>query len=326
MDTPNKNRKTALTRSLVHIISRHSNWPATDINRTLSANVYAGRNAWRRFLDFFLLALGTGFTVAGIIFFFAYNWAEMHRFVKMGIVIVLLSGCVAIAVYAKIPHTAKGIILMGAALLVGALFAVYGQAYQTGADTWELFAVWTACIAVWTIVGNFAPLWLLFLILVNITIGLCWPYSSFDVTLLCAGIFTINAGFTAIGETLYVKGTLKHRPAWLFIIVSLYAVIFVTIEIIVGIFQYPDALFFSILLVLVTLAYTTSVVYSLRKHYTAYLLLVAGSVIAILAALLIKIIDEPIPATFVAGLFVIGSIALLVRLIYRLNKQWHGTR
>jgi hypothetical protein len=35
---------------------------------------------WRKFLDYALLALGTAFTISGLIFFFAFNWAQMHRF------------------------------------------------------------------------------------------------------------------------------------------------------------------------------------------------------------------------------------------------------
>ena len=36
--------------------------------------LYANKRQWNQFLSIFLLAAGIGFTVAGIIFFFAYNW------------------------------------------------------------------------------------------------------------------------------------------------------------------------------------------------------------------------------------------------------------
>ncbi|WP_336528650.1 hypothetical protein [Bacteroides acidifaciens] len=35
--------------------------------------LYANKKEWNRFLSIFLLAAGIGFTVSGIIFFFAYN-------------------------------------------------------------------------------------------------------------------------------------------------------------------------------------------------------------------------------------------------------------
>ncbi len=320
--TINKNRKAALSRNLIHIISRNSNWPADGVDHSLAKIVYAGREAWRRFLDLFLLSLGTGFTVAGVIFFFAYNWEEMHPFVKMGIVCVLLIGCVAMGGYTKIPQTAKNTILMGAALLVGALFAVYGQVYQTGADSWELFAVWTVCIAIWVVVAGFAPLWLLFLALVNTTIYLYWMYSHSDEMLLSVILFAVNTGFVIIGEFL----SLKQRPGWLFVTVGLFAAINTTVWIIAGIYGYHDGWLLGVNLLFTTIVYVVGAVYSLQCRYTSYLLVIAASIIAILTALLIKFINEPIAATFVAGLFVIGCVAVLSRIIYRLNKQWHGTK
>ncbi len=321
-----KNRKTTLSRNLIRIISRNSNWPADGINRSLAKNVYAGKEAWRHFLDLFLLALGTGFTVSGVIFFFAYNWAEMPPFVKMGIVATLLVGCVAVAIYTRTPLPAKNTILMGAAMLVGALFAVYGQIYQTGADSWELFAVWTVCIAVWVAVAGFAPLWLLFLALVDTTIYLYWIYSHSDEMLLSMILFLINSGFVIIGEVLAREGKLKQRPGWLFVTVSLFAATCVTIGIIAGMYGYHNELYFQVNLLLATAIYAVAAVYSLKYRYTSYLLVIAASVITILTAFLIKLIDDVVPATFIAGLFVIGSVAILSRIIYRLNKQWHGAK
>ena len=42
-------------------------------------SMYADKKQWNQFLSIFLLAAGVGFTVAGIIFFFAYNWEERGR-------------------------------------------------------------------------------------------------------------------------------------------------------------------------------------------------------------------------------------------------------
>jgi uncharacterized membrane protein len=55
-----------------------------------------------------------------------------------------------------------------AALLVGVLFGLIGQTYQTGADTFELFATWAAAILPFVLVGRFAALWLVWLTLVNV--------------------------------------------------------------------------------------------------------------------------------------------------------------
>ena len=41
--------------------------------------------------------------------------------------------------------------LLAAALLTGGLLALIGQTYQTGADTFELFATWAALILPWVL-------------------------------------------------------------------------------------------------------------------------------------------------------------------------------
>ncbi|MBO7203321.1 MAG: DUF2157 domain-containing protein, partial [Paludibacteraceae bacterium] len=54
------------------------------INTTPAGKVDAQK--WLRFSEVLTLSLGAGLLLSGIIFFFAYNWETIHRFVKMGIV------------------------------------------------------------------------------------------------------------------------------------------------------------------------------------------------------------------------------------------------
>ena len=58
----------------------------------------ADAKAWLRFVQAFTLTLGSGLMLAGIIFFFAYNWELMHRFVKLGITVALILAVISIAV------------------------------------------------------------------------------------------------------------------------------------------------------------------------------------------------------------------------------------
>jgi len=56
--------------------------------------IFSKRTAWRAFLDAALLWLGSAFTIIGIVFFFAYNWAEMNCFAKFGLLeAVFALGC-----------------------------------------------------------------------------------------------------------------------------------------------------------------------------------------------------------------------------------------
>ena len=58
-------------------------------------------------------------------------------------------------------------LLSAAAVLLGALLAVYGQTYQTGADPWGLFATWALLILPWAVAACFTPLWLLVIGLID---------------------------------------------------------------------------------------------------------------------------------------------------------------
>ncbi len=92
-----------ITRELIYTIARHSNWTAENIGSWFrKENIYASTADWIRFIRLFVLVLGAGFIVSGIVFFFAYNWSDMHKFVKLGIVQVLLVSVTIAVVFYKI--------------------------------------------------------------------------------------------------------------------------------------------------------------------------------------------------------------------------------
>lgn len=106
---------------------------------------------WLTPLYTMMLYLGALLLGAGIIFFFAYNWANLHHFAKF----VLVETAIAFTVCGLYPvsrlapgrqvfHWLTGALLLLLDLLVGALLALVGQVYQTGADPWQLFAIWAA--------------------------------------------------------------------------------------------------------------------------------------------------------------------------------------
>src|SRR5262245_46669039 len=128
--------------------------------------------AWRRFLDLLLLWLGAVMLAAAVIFFFAYNWNEMGRLAKIGLLEALIAAVLAALWRLGLASAAGKAALFAAALLVGGLFALIGQIYQTGADPWELFAVWAAAILPWALVGRLPALWLLWIALLNLAAAL----------------------------------------------------------------------------------------------------------------------------------------------------------
>lgn len=128
--------------------------------------------AWVRFFNQLFVWLGSLAFSLSLIFFFAYNWAELGRFAKFA----LIESCLIISVVVYVKADRHKLLANAAAivscLLIGALLAVFGQTYQTGADTWQLFAGWLVLITPWVVVTRFIPAWILWLVLSNLSIAL----------------------------------------------------------------------------------------------------------------------------------------------------------
>ncbi|PKG97939.1 DUF2157 domain-containing protein [Paraglaciecola sp. MB-3u-78] len=136
------------------------------------SHIYPSPIAWRDFIARLLLwsgALAMGFS---LIFFVAANWQEIGRFAKFALFQVLIVlAIVAYLLIEKKPLLAQ-VTLTVAFLSLGALMAFFGQTYQTGADPWQLFFNWAVLGLPWVIISRFAPLWIVWLALLNLSIWL----------------------------------------------------------------------------------------------------------------------------------------------------------
>jgi uncharacterized membrane protein len=178
----------------------------------------AGR--WRLFLDRLLLWMGVVSCAAGVIFFFAFNWAEMGRLAKIGLVQLPLLAALAAAWRLGLDSVAGKAAIFGAAILVGALFALIGQTYQTGADPWELFAVWSAAILPWALVARLPVLWLLCIALADLALALYfqtfgWLFGLlFEPATLIWLLFALNTVALVLWEGLAHSGMHWLRERW----------------------------------------------------------------------------------------------------------------
>jgi len=127
---------------------------------------------WRAFLDALLLWSGAVAVGAAVVFFIAHNWNDLGKFAKFGLIELPLLAAV-VGYWRWGPDRAVGkASLLVAAILLGALLALFGQTYQTGADTWELFASWAALMVPWVLIGRLAGLWMLWIAIANVGIVL----------------------------------------------------------------------------------------------------------------------------------------------------------
>ncbi len=128
------------------------------------------RPDWRGFIDRLLLWGGAMLLAVGVVFFFAYNWNEISRIARLGLAEALIAMVVVFCGWIGTELPAGKALLFTAAILTGALLALFGQTYQTGADTFELFITWAVLILPWTIVGRLPALWVLLIVLMNTAI------------------------------------------------------------------------------------------------------------------------------------------------------------
>lgn len=177
------------------------------------AGISPGRAHWRAFLGRLTLWLGIVALASAVVFFFAFNWAALGRFAKFGLV---EAGIVAglLACWRLDLDGAPGkAALLFLSLLTGALLALTGQVYQTGADSFELFAWWALLILPWVLVGRFSPLWLVWLALVNAALFLYFRI-AFDLEALLWAMFVLN-GLALIGwEAGHRSGLAWLRDSW----------------------------------------------------------------------------------------------------------------
>ena len=135
--------------------------------------VYPSKRTWLIFFDKALLIIGALALVLSLVFFIAYNWQNLDKIGKFALVEGALA--ITIALYIALSfrqfrrqfQLIRQLLLLIASIITGSLLALFGQVYQTGADTWLLFFAWAILIIPWVVIARFPALWLLWLGLIN---------------------------------------------------------------------------------------------------------------------------------------------------------------
>lgn len=307
-----------IEREDIHIVARHSNLTEERIAHALQEKVYNDQTAWYKFLKLLFISLGVGFSVAGIVFFFAYNWENLNKFTKIGLMQGLLIATTILVLLPKMNGTIRNVILSGAAVLVGVLFAVFGQVYQTGANAYDFFLAWTIFVTLWVLVSDFAPLWLIYLVLINITIILySEQVADWSAIFVSTVLFVINA-IVAIFPVVF---TAKKTPTWFVNVVTLGAITCATIGMIHVIFDKfrPTTLVF---LALVALTYALGIWHGLKTKSGFYLSVVLFSLIIISSVFLVEKLEKYDGTLLgVLSLFIITSVTFTIKFIINTQKK-----
>ncbi|WP_338956325.1 DUF4401 domain-containing protein [Fusobacterium nucleatum] len=118
----------------------------------------------------FFLLFSVIFLIAGVTSFTAYNWENMSNIEKLAVPSVLIVvGLVAYLFLKK--EIYKNLAIFFSSFMIGTLFAVYGQVYQTGADVWILFRNWAIFLIIPMVVTGYYSVMILFSIVTTISTG-----------------------------------------------------------------------------------------------------------------------------------------------------------
>ena len=172
----------------------------TDAEHTSAVARLRADRDWARPADVLLLVLGALLLLAGVVFFFAWNWNAIPKLARLGIVETGLIFCFAASL--KTSDLTQRVLILAASVLVGVFLAVVGQIYQTGADPWRLFAAWALLITPWTFAAPFSITTLLLVTVTNLAVWLFYAQEagpSLHATAFLA-LSVVNAGALAACE------------------------------------------------------------------------------------------------------------------------------
>jgi|WetSurMetagenome_2_1015567.scaffolds.fasta_scaffold07101_4 uncharacterized membrane protein len=189
--------------------------------------LYPKHQLWAQWTYYLLLLTGTALVLSGIIYFFAFNWFKLTSFEKFALVEIAILSMLMGTFHFKLNSLIGKLCLLSSSILIGVFLAVFGQIYQTGADSYQLFLAWSIFISIWVVISNFAVLWFILLILLNMCLILFWQqglnnfifYESKNMLFSCLAF--LNGAFLILREYGYLKGLEWLNGRWLRIVLVL---------------------------------------------------------------------------------------------------------
>ena len=297
--------------------------------------------SWQRYLNLLFLLLTVGFLTSGVVTLIAANLDYFSDLAKIYGLQTLLVVTVVLGIYCFIRESRRQAIeklkwktysiFFVVSVLIGGLFALVGQTYQTGADVWQLFAVWTLCQLPFLLLFPNVASALLFAATANLAFYLFNEQNSHNS--MCYAVL-INAGLLVISE-LFSKAF--HDQHWR-ILPKVFLVL--TFASLFGLIVIYDVYFYayawgelgrsplSSLLIAIPALITLYVYYKYRFDFINLII----SVIALLgaycflASLLIRGVEEGVVLGLIGFIFTVMVIKWLVKLYkqeYPNNKKFH---
>lgn len=153
-----------------------------------------GQQDWMAFVRQLAAWLGCVMLASAAICAVAANWAQISAPMRLAGLQVAMALAAAATLLPGVSRLAHTLLLLLACVLLGAVLAQVGQTYQTGADPWQLFALWALLMLPWVAAGRSVILCLLWvfignaaLILWGMQLGEARASTTLAVFALCNG-------------------------------------------------------------------------------------------------------------------------------------------
>lgn len=211
-------------RRLVEELYAHGK--ITQEARDYALNLLYPHNQWGLWISRMLLVIGAALVLSGIVYFFAFNWAKIPPSVKLSSIQGGIIACLAGAWFYSLERISGQVLLLSASVLVGVFMAVFGQVYQTGADAYQLFMMWSLLTFGWVLVSNFAAQWIVWLVITNIFLVLWWQQAALPTEAMEHMIFAylaiLNGATLALREYLVMKKVCTWLDAqWIRVVLTI---------------------------------------------------------------------------------------------------------
>lgn len=273
-----------------------------------------------------MLAVAAGLLGFGLICGIAANWQSLDKLQQFALLQgFVLSLCLGAAL---LPTMRTPLGLLGL-ISIGGLFAYFGQTYQTGADPWQLFAVWASLGIPLALCSRSDSVWSAWAIIVLTAVSL-WDHANsgyswhFDVD--ASEIHTVALLFAAVPPFLMTKPLRKFTGSGIFayrIALSVSA-LFITGVALAGL-QHRLSLHYMFSVALFVAA---AFALALPRFFDVYAASVTGLALnALLVAGLASILfsgshREWIGALLLLGLAAAGLLAATARTIMHLSRKY----
>lgn len=305
--------KTPANRRLVEELYAHGK--ITHAAKEYSLNLLYPADKWGIWVSRLLLAIGLALVLCGIVYFFAFNWAKITPSVKLSSLQVAMVGCLVGAYFFSLKRTNGQILLLSASVLTGVFMAVFGQIYQTGADSYQLFMMWALLTLGWTIISNFAPQWIFWLAIMNVFLILWWMQTALPERELEYMIYIYLAilNGTALGlREYFFSNNPWLQPRWILAFLTIAVTLPLLIPVVVFIFE-PYRATYSVLISAITGFFGHGLLYAFfrfKRQDMWSLATIILSVCIIVEAVGLKILIETIDDSEILLFLLMGLMTL----------------